>query len=60
MSSERVITVVFGGDDGEFEEVIVAYRHNDRVVMVGGNGVTLTFQADELEALLGDAKEESE
>ena len=57
--SERIISVVFGGNDGEFEEAIVAYRHNGRVVMVGGNGVTLTFQADELEALLGDAKEEN-
>lgn len=59
MSAERIISVVFGGDDGEFEETIVAYRHNDRVVMVGADNVTLTFQADELEALLDDAKEGS-
>ena len=57
MSAERIITVVFSGDDGEFEEAIVAYRHNGRVVMVGGNDVTLTFQENELLALLGDAKE---
>lgn len=56
--TERIISVVFSGDDGEFEEAIVAYRHNGRVVMVGGNDVTLTFQEDELLALLTDAKEE--
>lgn len=56
--TERIITVVFSGEDGDFEEAIVAYRHNDRVVMVGGNDVTLTFQTEQLLALLTDAKEE--
>jgi len=57
MSAERIISVIFSGPEGEYSEAIVAYRDSDRVVMVGSQSVTLTFQADELADLLNDAKE---
>ena len=57
MSAERIISVIFSGEEGEYSEAIVAYRDGNRVVMVGGQDVTLTFQADELASLLDDAKE---
>lgn len=57
MSAERIISVIFSGPDGEYSEAIVAYRDGNRLVMVGSQNVTLTFQADELADLLDDAKE---
>ncbi len=53
----QIISVIFGGGEETFVEAITAYRQGNQIVMVGGNNVTLTFEADELLALLVDAKE---
>ncbi len=53
----QIISVIFGGNGESFSEAITAYRKGSQIVMVGGNDVTLTFEADELLALLVDAKE---
>lgn len=60
MSGERIISVIFSGDGEDYSEAIVAYRDGEKIVMVGGQNVTLTFQADELASLLDDAKEGTE
>ena len=55
--SERIITVVFSGPEGEYDEAIVAYRHGDQLVLTGGNNVTLKFDASELLSVLTEAIE---